>query len=60
MAPWLIVSGLFIGLLALNIAFVLAAREIRRDVKRRFDEVQRQLERRANSIVDHIFNAHRG
>jgi hypothetical protein len=57
MTLWIIAALLFLGLIAVNVTFVLAARAIRRDVTRRFDEIQRRLETRANSIVDHIFNA---
>jgi hypothetical protein len=59
MAPWLIALLLFAGLMALNVSFVMAARAIRRDMTRRFDELQRGLERRANSIVDHILDLDR-
>jgi hypothetical protein len=57
MAPWLIAALLFLLLIALNVGFYLTARAIRRDVTRRFDEIQRRLESRANSIVDNIFDA---
>jgi hypothetical protein len=57
MIPWLIAALLIIGLLGMNIMFVLAARAIRRDMTKRFDELQRRLESRANSIVDNIFDA---
>jgi len=57
MIPWLISALLFLGLIAINVTFVLSARAIKRDVTRRFDEIQRRLETRANAIVDHIFNA---
>ena len=60
MTVWLIAALLFLGLIAINVTFVLCARAIRRDVTRRFDEIQRRLETRANSIVDHIFNAKQG
>jgi hypothetical protein len=56
MPPWLIAFILFGGLMALNVSFVMAARAIRRDMTRRFDELQRGLESRANSIVDKIFD----
>ena len=59
MVPWLIAALLIIGLLGMNIMFVLAARAIRRDMTKRFDELQRRLESRANSIVDNIFDANR-
>jgi hypothetical protein len=59
MLIWLIVVGLFVGLLALNVTFVMTARAIRRDMTTRFDELQRRLESRANSIVDLIFDANR-
>ena len=58
MLIWLIVVGLFVGLLAVNVTFLMTVRAIRRDTTR-FDELQRRLESRANSIVDHIFNANR-
>jgi hypothetical protein len=57
MVPWLIAALLILGLLGLNITFVLAARAIRKDMTKRFDELQRRLESRANSIVDNIFDA---
>jgi len=59
MVPWLIAALLIIGLLGMNITFVLAARAIRRDMTKRFDELQRRLESRANAIVDNIFDANR-
>jgi len=59
MAPWLIAGLLFLLLIALNVGFFLNARAIRRDVTKRFDEIQRRLESRANSIVDNIFDANR-
>lgn len=60
MVPWLIAALLFLGLMALNISVVIAVRATRRDMARRFDELQRRLESRANSIVDNIFDANRG
>jgi hypothetical protein len=57
MIPWVIAGLLFIGLLALNVAFVISARAIRRDVTRRFDELERRLERHATDLVNHLFNA---
>lgn len=57
MLIWLIVVGLFLGLVAINVTFVMAARANRRDMTHRFDELQRRLESRANSIVDNIFDA---
>jgi uncharacterized membrane protein len=59
MTPWVIAAFLFLGLLALNIAFVLNARAIRRDVTRRFDELERRLERHATDLVNHLFDANR-
>ena len=59
MLPWLIALLVFAGLMALNVSFVMAARAIRRDMKRRFDELERGLETRANAIVDHIFDLDR-
>jgi uncharacterized membrane protein len=59
MTPWVIAVFLFLGLLALNIAFVLNARAIRRDVTRRFDELERRLERHATDLVNHLFDANR-
>jgi hypothetical protein len=59
MPPWLIALLLFGGLMALNVSFVMAARAIRRDMTRRFDELERGLETRANAIVDHIFDLDR-
>jgi hypothetical protein len=60
MVPWLVAALLILGLLGMNITFVLAARAIRRDMTKRFDDLQRRLESRANSIVDNIFDANRG
>ena len=60
MVPWLIVTFLILGLLGLNITFLFAARAIRRDMTKRFDELQRRLESRANAIVDNIFDANQG
>jgi len=60
MVPWLIAALLILGLVGMNITFVLAARAIRRDMTKRFDDLQRRLESRANSIVDNIFDANRG
>ena len=57
MKPWVIASLLFLGLMALNVTFFLFAREIRRDVTRRFEDLQRRLESRAIAIVNHLFNA---
>jgi uncharacterized membrane protein len=59
MTPWVIAVFLFLGLLALNIALVLNARAIRRDVTRRFDELERRLERHATDLVNHLFDANR-
>jgi hypothetical protein len=60
MIPWLIAAALFVVLMGMNITFMIAARAIKRDMTRRFDEMQRRLESRANSIVDHIFDAKHG
>ena len=60
MVPWLVAALLILGLLGMNITFVLAARAIRRDMTKRFDDLQRRLESRANSIVDNIFDANHG
>jgi hypothetical protein len=56
MQPWLIVSLLFLGLIGLNVSFFLSARAMRRDLKKRFDELERRLERRATDLVNHLFN----
>ena len=60
MVPWLIAALLFVVLMAMNITFVIAARAMKRDMTKRFDEMQRRLESRANSIVDNIFDATHG
>ncbi len=60
MVLWLIAAALFVVLMAMNITFVIAARAMKRDMTKRFDEMQRRLESRANSIVDHIFDANHG
>ena len=59
MAPWLIVSLLFLALIGLNVSFFICARAIRRDMKKRFDELERRLESRATDLVNHLFNANR-
>lgn len=59
MKVWLLSAVLFLGLIALNVSFVMFARAIRRDVTRRFDDLERRLESRAQAIVDHLFNANR-
>jgi len=60
MTPWLIASLLFVGLIALNISCVICARAIRRDVKHRFDDLERRLESHATDIVNHLFDAKHG
>ena len=60
MPLWLMAALLVLGLFAMTVTFVIAAHAIRRDMKQRFDELQRRLESRANSIVDNIFDANRG
>jgi uncharacterized membrane-anchored protein YhcB (DUF1043 family) len=56
MTPWLVAALLFLLLIALNVSFVLSARAIRRDVTRRFDDLQRRLESRATDLVNHLFD----
>ena len=60
MPLWLMAALLVLGLFAMIVTFVIAAYAIRRDMKKRFDELQRRLESRANAIVDNIFDAHHG
>ena len=60
MALWLMATLLVLGLFAMTVTFVIAAHAIRRDMKKRFDELQRRLESRANSIVDNIFDVDHG
>jgi hypothetical protein len=60
MAPWIIAAVLFIGLIAINVSFFLCARAIRRDQKKRFDDLQRRLENHATDLVNHLFDANRG
>lgn len=59
MASWIIAGLLFIGLIAINISFFLCARAIRRDHKKRFDDLQRRLESHATDLVNHLFDANR-
>jgi hypothetical protein len=56
MQPWVLAALLFVGLLALNISFILSARAIRRDATRRFADLERRLETRALAIVNHLFD----
>ena len=42
MTPLIIAAVLFVGLIAINVSFFLCARAIRRDHKKRFDDLQRQ------------------
>ena len=59
MKVWLIGVFLFVGLLALNISLILSAIAIKRDVTKRFADLERRLETRAFAIVNHLFNANR-
>jgi hypothetical protein len=60
MTPWIIAGLLFAGLIAINVSFFLCARAIKRDYTRRFDDLQRRLERHATDLVNHLFDATRG
>jgi hypothetical protein len=57
MQVWLIAALLFLGLIAINISFFLCARAIKRDYTKRFDDLQRRLERRATDLVNLLFDA---
>ena len=59
MKPWLVVSLLFLALIGLNVSFFICARAIRRDVTKRFDELERRLESRATDLVNHLFDTNR-
>jgi len=59
MKVWVISAVLFLGLIALNVSFVMFVRAMRRDVTKRFADLERRLESRALAIVDHLFNANR-
>ena len=56
MQVWLIAALLFLGLIAINISFFMCACAIRRDVTRRFDDLQRRLETRATDLVNLLFD----
>jgi len=60
MTPLIFAAVLFVGLIAINVSFFLCARAIRRDHKKRFDDLQRGLENHATDLVNHLFNANRG
>jgi hypothetical protein len=59
MTPLIIAAVLFVGLIAINVSFFLRARAIRRDHKKRFDDLQRRLENHATDLVNHLFDANR-
>jgi hypothetical protein len=59
MKLWLIVPLLFLALIGLNVSFFIIARNIRRDMKKRFDDLERRLESRATDLVNHLFDANR-
>jgi hypothetical protein len=46
-----------LGVIVLAVGFFINARRIRRDVTRRFDELEERLERQATSIVNNLFDA---
>ena len=55
--PWILAIVLVVAVVALTRTFVINARTIMRDMNGRFDRLQVQLEDRANSVVDDLFNA---
>lgn len=56
--PWLIPLFLWLALIALVISVTIAsvknARALKRDLDRRFDAIQVQLEKRANALADEL------
>jgi hypothetical protein len=50
--PWIIAILVVFMIVVLTGAFVRNALAIRRDVNRRFSEIQARLERDANSVLD--------
>ena len=46
-----------LGVIALGVGFFINARRIRRDVTRRFDDLEERLERQATAIVNDLFDA---
>jgi hypothetical protein len=45
-----------LGVIALAVGFFINARRIRRDVTRRFEDLEQRLERQATDIVDDLFD----
>jgi hypothetical protein len=58
--PWLVPLCLWLGLIALvagvAVASVRNARALRRDLDKRFDAIQAQLEKRANALADELLD----
>ncbi len=46
-----------LGIIALAVGFFINARRIRRDVTRRFEDLEERLERQATAIVNDLFDA---
>ena len=46
-----------LGISALAVGFFINARRIRRDVTKRFEDLEERLERQATAIVDDLFDA---
>ncbi len=57
--PAIIAALTSLGVIVLGWAFFLNARAIRRDVKKRFADIQTHLERRANAIMDDVLRPNR-
>ena len=55
--PWLIAGLLIVGLIGLNIGFLLNALALRRDMKDRVERLRANLEKDANALVDHLFES---
>jgi hypothetical protein len=57
---WLVPLCLWLGLIALvagvAVASVRNARALRRDLDKRFDAIQAQLEKRANALADELLD----
>ena len=55
---WLVATGVCLALVAIVTAIFVAsvknARALKRDIDRRFDDVQARLERQANAIADEL------
>jgi hypothetical protein len=57
--PLILLAFVLVGLFLLGWGFWLNARAIRRDITRRYSDIQTRLETNANDILDHIVKPNR-